>query len=120
VAFAFLGPRVAALIGAGKVAVPELLYGSISVLGVLVAVQTVTLPVLAGRRTAPWTAGLVYGLVIPNEALSYVLSKQVGPAGPILASVIAAVVFLCVCWWLVKRDPGRLVDVTTGEADERD
>jgi O-antigen/teichoic acid export membrane protein len=110
-AFALIGPRVATAIGGGKVAVPELLYSSISVLGVIAAVQTVTLPVLAGRKTAPWTATLVYGQVIPNEALSYVLSKHVGAAGPIIASIVAGIAFLCACWWLVKRDPDRLVEV---------
>jgi len=73
--------------------------------------------VLGGRKTAPWTAGLVYGLVIPNVALSYVLAKQVGPAGPILASIVATTLFLCACWWLVKRDPSRLVDAVPARAD---
>ena len=84
------GPWAAGILSGGKIASPILLYWSVAILGVLAAVQTVTLPLLGGSRTAPKVAVLVFRLIIPNEALSYVLSRTVGAAGPILASICAS------------------------------
>jgi O-antigen/teichoic acid export membrane protein len=99
------GPTVAGLLSAGKIASPILLYCSVAVLGILAAVQTVTLPLLGGTRTAPKVAALVFGLIIPNEALSYVLSRTLGASGPILASIAASLVLLGACWFLLRQDP---------------
>jgi O-antigen/teichoic acid export membrane protein len=110
-------PFVAHLLSDGKVGRPMLLYLSLAVLGLLSAVQSVTLPLLAGTRTAPKTALLVFGLIIPNEALSYALSRAVGAAGPILASIVATLVLLGICGLMIRRDPRCVVDESVGMLD---
>jgi len=104
------GPFVAGILSDGKVGRPLVLYLSLAVLGLLAAVQSVTLPLLAGTRTAPRTALLVFGLIIPNEALSYGLSRAVGPSGPVLASIIAALVLLGICGLMIMRNPRCAID----------
>ena len=103
------GPWAAGILSGGKIASPILLYWSVAILGVLAAVQTVTLPLLGGSRTAPKVAVLVFGLIIPNEALSYVLSRTVGAAGPILASICASLTLLGACLFLLRQDPRCII-----------
>jgi hypothetical protein len=105
-----IGPSVADILSDGKVGSPLVLYVSLAVLGLLAAVQSVTLPLLAGTRTAPKTALLVFGLIIPNEALSYVLARAVGPTGPILASIVATLVLLGICGLMIVRNPRCAID----------
>ena len=112
--FVAAGPRIGAVLSAGKVARPTLLYWSVTLLGILTAAQTLTLPLLGSRRTAPKVAPLVFGLVIPNEALSYGLSKVVGAAGPILASIAASLILLGACFFLLRRDPQCVMDSPVG------
>ena len=107
--FLAAGPSVAGLLSGGKVARPMLLYWSVAALGILAAAQTVTVPLLGGVKTAPKVAILVFGLIIPNEALSYMLSRAVGPAGPILASIAAAMVLLGACFYMLRRDPDCII-----------
>jgi O-antigen/teichoic acid export membrane protein len=109
-AFVALGPWVGQILSHGEVPRPMLLYWTVAALGLLASVQTITLPLLGGRKTAPKIAGVVYGLIIPNEFLSYFLSRRIGPAGPILASIIASIVLLAVCFMMVARDPRCLID----------
>jgi hypothetical protein len=94
-----------------------LLYWSVAALGILAATQTVTLPLLGGVKTAPKVAILVFGLIIPNEALSYVLSRAVGPAGPILASIAAALVLLGACLYMLRRDPDCILQTPVAAID---
>jgi O-antigen/teichoic acid export membrane protein len=115
VLFLVAGPSVADILSRGKVARPELLYWLVAVLGILAAAQTVTLPLLGGTRTAPKVAILVFALVIPNETLSYVLSRVIGPAGPILASIGASLVLLGACYFIVRRDPQCIIVEPVGE-----
>jgi O-antigen/teichoic acid export membrane protein len=103
--FVLVGPLAASVLGGGKVARPMLLYWCVAVLAVLSGIQTVTLPLLGGVRTAPKVATIVFALIIPNETLSYVLSRNVGAAGPILASIGAVLILLASCFLLIKRDP---------------
>ena len=103
--FVAAGPHLAALLSAGKVQRPMLLYCSVAILGVFSAVQTITLPLLGGTKTAPRVALLVFGLIIPNEFLSYFLSRLVGAAGPILASIAASLTLLGACFFMLWRDP---------------
>jgi len=105
-----VGPFVADILSDGKVGRPLVLYVSLAVLGLLAAIQSVTLPLLAGTRTAPKTALLVFGLIIPNEALSYVLARAVGPTGPILASIVATLVLLGLCGLMIMRNPRCAID----------
>lgn len=111
--FLAVGPSVAVLLSGGKVARPMLLYWSVAALGILAATQTVTLPLLGGVKTAPKVAMLVFGLIIPNEALSYVLSRAVGPAGPTLASIAAALVLLGACSYILRRNPDCIISQPT-------
>jgi O-antigen/teichoic acid export membrane protein len=104
-----VGPTAAHVLSDGKIDAPILLYSSVAVLGILAAVQTVTLPLLGGSRTAPKVAGLVFGLIIPNEALSYVLSRTLGASGPILASIAASLVLLGMCFFLLRQDPTCII-----------
>jgi O-antigen/teichoic acid export membrane protein len=115
--FLAAGPSVAVLLSRGKVARPMLLYWSVAALGILAAIQTVTLPLLGGVKTAPKVAILVFGLIIPNEALSYVLSRAVGPAGPILASIAAALVLLGACFYMLRRDPDCIIQAPVATID---
>jgi O-antigen/teichoic acid export membrane protein len=115
--FLAAGPSVAGLLSGGKVARPILLYWSVAALGILAAAQTVTLPLLGGVRTASKVAILVFGLIIPNEALSYVLSRAVGPAGPILASIAAALILLGACFYMLRRDPDCIIQPPVAEID---
>jgi O-antigen/teichoic acid export membrane protein len=115
--FVAAGPSVAVLLSGGKVARPMLLYWSVGVLGILAAFQTVTLPLLGGVKTATKVAILVFGLIIPNEALSYVLSRAVGPAGPILASIAAALVLLGACFYMLRRDPDCIIQPPVAAID---
>jgi hypothetical protein len=110
IVFVVTGPWAAKILGGGKVARPMLLYWSVALLSILSAIQTVTLPLFGGTRTAPKVAILVFALVIPNEVASYVLSRAVGAAGPILASIAAALILLGICFAIFKRDPQCLVD----------
>lgn len=114
VIFVVAGPRAANILSAHKVARPMILYLSVAVLGLLAAVQAVTLPLLSATRTAPKVAILVFGLIIPNEALSYVLSKEVGATGPILASIAAALVLLGSCFIIYKANPQCLIEQSAG------
>ncbi len=117
VIFVVAGPRAAIALSAHKVARPMGLYLSVAVLGLLAAVQAVTLPLLSATRTAPKIAVLVFGLIIPNEALSYVLSKTFGAAGPILASIAAALVLLASCFWIYKANPQCLIEPSAGPTE---
>ena len=117
VIFVVAGPRAAIILSAHKVARPMTLYLSVAVLGLLAAVQAVTLPLLSATRTAPKIAVLVFGLIIPNEALSYVLSKAVGAAGPILASIAATLVLLASCFWIYKANPQCLIEQSAGPTE---
>jgi Na+-driven multidrug efflux pump len=116
IAFVAVGPFIADLLSSGKVPRPMPLYFSVAVLGFLAAALAVTLPLLAGSRTAPKVAILVYGLIVPNEALSYVLSRIMGAAGPIVASIAATLVLLGSCAVIIRRDPRCIVDEPVGEA----
>ena len=115
--FVALGPWVGQILSHGEVARPILLYWTVAALGLLASVQTITLPLFGGRKTAPIIAGVVYGLIIPNEFLSYFLSRRIGPAGPILASIVASLVLLGVCLLLVIRDPRCLLDSAIEESE---
>jgi O-antigen/teichoic acid export membrane protein len=117
VIFMVVGPRAASILSAHKVARPMALYLSVAVLGLLASVQAVTLPLLSATRTAPKVAILVFGLIIPNEALSYVLSKAVGAEGPILASIAAALVLLASCFWIYKANPECLIEQSAGPTE---
>ena|GEM_PF-6375784 len=117
VIFVVVGPRAAIILSAHKVARPMDLYLSVAVLGLLAAVQAVTLPLLSATRTAPKIAVLVFGLIIPNEALSYVLSKTFGAAGPILASIAATLVLLASCFWIYKANPQCLIEPSAGPTE---
>ena len=115
--FVAAGPWAAGLLSGGKIARPMLLYWSVGALGILAAFQTVTLPLLGGVKTAAKVALLVFGLIIPNETLSYVLSKAVGPAGPTLASIAAALVLLGACFYMLHRDPDCIIQAPVAAID---
>jgi O-antigen/teichoic acid export membrane protein len=115
VIFVVLGPEVAALLGNHSVGSPLALYLWIGVLCVLTAVQAVTLPVISGASSAPKVAAAVYGLIIPNAVLSYVLSKSIGVSGPIVASCVATVLLLGICATVLARNPGALVVASSAD-----
>jgi uncharacterized membrane protein len=115
--FLAVAPFAANLLSDGKIGRPMLLYWAIAVLGLLAAVQSVTLPLLAGPKTAPKVALLVFGLIIPNEALSYVLSRAVGASGPILASIAATLILLGICALVIKRDPRCIIAEPVGTTE---
>ncbi len=101
--FVAIGPIVGRYIGSGAIAQPVALYVAMAVLGVLTAVQTVLLPVLGDRESARIVAGLVFGFMLPNVALSYLLSRTMGAYGPVVASIIFCSLLLIVAAVLIKR-----------------
>jgi hypothetical protein len=107
-----IGPIIAAILGTHAVDQPRSLYAAFAVFCVLAAVQTVLLPVLAGRRSAWLIAALVYAFTLPNVALSYVLSLKVGAVGPVLASIFFSVLLLSIACLLIRRRPDLLVDTS--------
>lgn len=107
-----IGPIVATILGTHAVDQPRSLYAAFAVMGVLAALQTVLLPVLAGRRSAWLMATLVYAFTLPNVALSYVLSLRVGAVGPVLASIFFSVLLLSIAWVRIHRRPELLVDTS--------
>ena len=107
-----IGPIIAAILGTHAVDQPRSLYAALAVFCVLAALQTVLLPVLAGRRSAWLIATLVYAFTLPNVALSYVLSLRVGAVGPVLASIFFSVLLLSIAWVRIHRRPDLLVDTS--------
>lgn len=110
IAFGLLAPLVANRLGGGHIATPALLYWMVSALAVMSALQTVALPLFAGRRTAPIMAALIYVQIVPNEGVSFLLAKMVGPSGPLLASLISSAVVLTVGWLILRRDRSTLTE----------
>ena len=107
-----IGPIIAAILGTHAVDQPRSLYAAFAVFCVLAALQTVLLPVLAGRRSAWLIATLVFAFTLPNVALSYVLSLRVGAVGPVLASIFFSVLLLSIAWVRIHRRPDLLVDTS--------
>jgi O-antigen/teichoic acid export membrane protein len=107
-----IGPIIAAILGTHAVNQPRSLYVAFAVFCLLAALQTVLLPVLAGRRSAWLIATLVYAFTLPNVALSYVLSLRVGAVGPVLSSIFFSALLLSIAWVRMHRRPDLLVDTS--------
>ena len=101
------GPWVAQFVSKGRI---EVSYGVLVSFGLLLVVNAAWFPtgmLLTDRDGLRFQAVICVVMMVINVPVSALLAHQIGAAGPVLGSVGAMVVAICVpgWWWALSRAP---------------
>jgi O-antigen/teichoic acid export membrane protein len=108
--FVFIGPQAAKFLTTGQVQSHPGLFIAIGAAALLATCQTVLLPALAGHhRAARLLAIIVYGSILPNVALSYLLARDLGAIGPVLSTILFSSLLVSTSVALIVKRPEMLV-----------